>query len=220
VKGKTRKRNSVFRLLAASVLVGAILLTVRPFEAAPLPRSKPVTFDEAPLLRLARLLPPPAKPVDVGTDAQWRAAEKKLGSPFPEDYKRLTRMYGYLTLNQGELRIRNAFRDGTGAGNLFEWLQVLREREELNKELEFSTLPVWPEKDGLLPIGGTPNSHTLCYRTRGKPADWTIAVLSREDAFEEHPCGLVEFLTRMAKGDLGDSMLLETGFLKPPLTTP
>jgi hypothetical protein len=210
--------KQALRLAAACVLLGAVLLAVRPFQAAPLPRSKPVPYDDAPLRKLMTLLPPPAKPTHTGTDAQWRAAEEKLGSPFPEEYKHLIRAYGYLTINQGELRIRNPFSKGIDEGNLFMWLEGFRQVQHSCKELQLPSLPVWPEKDGLLPIGGA-NSHDLCYRTRGNPSEWTIVVLSREGELEEHPCGLVEFLTRMAEGRL-ESMIRVADFLDPPLSIP
>lgn len=86
--------------------------------------------------------------------------------------------------------------------------------------MELSPLhPVWPEKDGLLTIGDAANSYLLCYRTRGKPSEWSIAVLSREEELEEHACGLVEFLTRMAEGRL-QSMIRVADFLDPPLSIP
>src|SRR4051794_20305414 len=46
------------------------------------------------LRNLLTAVPPPAHPVDGGTDEGWRAAENELGLTFPDDYKHLIDHFG------------------------------------------------------------------------------------------------------------------------------
>ena len=216
-----RRSFGVPLILALSACLVFIAVAARRFHAAPAPvfKEKAVAFDDTALRKLARLLPPPEKLTHPGSPAQWRAAEKALGGAFPEEYKRFVGLYGRITVNNAYLRFFIPFGDDEDFG-LQPNLEVVREGEKFSASLKLGYHPVWPEEGGLLPIASTANGDYLAYRTKGKPDEWTVAALSHESAVEEHPYGLVEFMTRLAEGRSASKMLQETGDLKPPLTLP
>ena len=174
-----------------------------------------MAFDETALRKLAELLPPPKQLTLPGSAAQWRAAEKELGSAFPEEYKRIVGLYGCFSVNQ-YLRFSTPF--GDRDNGLQSDLELLREGEKHSASLNLAHQRVWPEEGGLLPIASTVNGASLAYRTGGKPDGWTLVVLSREGEVEEHPYGLLEFMTHLADGSLDSKILLESGDLWEPLT--
>lgn len=48
--------------------------------------------------KLKKLIPPPEKPLEVGTPAKWSKIEKQLGITLPEDYRDFIFTYGSASL--------------------------------------------------------------------------------------------------------------------------
>jgi hypothetical protein len=75
--------------------IGVVAVACPLAEAAPMPKSMRTPRAVHPTIeKLIKLVPPPAHPFNVPTDADWAAAEKELGTPLPEDYKDLVNTYG------------------------------------------------------------------------------------------------------------------------------
>lgn len=193
-------------------LTGAVLT-----NAAPVPKPrKPMLYDDGPLRLLVRDMPVPSKPVDTGDPQRWAKVEQKLGTKLPEEYKRFVGLYGHVHIN-GHLRFFGPFAGERNFGLLY-WLGSTRSVEADRRELDFAPLAIWPEARGLLPIGNTSGSVTIAYRTGGSPDRWTISTVNRESKVYDHDCGLVEFLTRLARGVSTDPYLLETDDFRGRLT--
>src|SRR5258708_2505206 len=60
------------------------------------------------IVELKKLVPPPSKPFEVGTLAQWRKIEDQLGMKLPRDYRAFVFAYGS-GLFAGLYRVYNPF---------------------------------------------------------------------------------------------------------------
>jgi hypothetical protein len=176
-----------------------------------------VPFDDAPLRKLMKLVPPPAKTRDTGSPEAWRAAEKTLGSPYPEEYKRFVAEYGRCALN-AYLYFLTPFDEEHETYGIQPMLKWFRYAEGLVADRGEKPNPIWPEKDGLLFIAETEPGDFLAYQTKGPPDQWTITLYQREQKVEPHPHKLVEFLTRLAEGTLDVERWRNTEELKGKIT--
>jgi len=144
---------------------------------------------------LARIMPPPAKPLEA--DGSWFHAEEILGMGFPDDFKDFIRIYGSGTIGHF-MSVLNPFAQNPNL-NLLEQsrsqldvLHYLRDRGESNP------YALYPESGGLLPVAGTDNGDFIYWLTRGGAADWTIVVNeSRSPEYEQFDCNLTEFLEKL-----------------------
>ncbi|MFF7973559.1 SMI1/KNR4 family protein [Streptomyces sp. NPDC007905] len=130
---------------------------------------------------LARLVPPPAVPVDARGD--WAEVEARLGVRLPADYKLLAETYGW-----GEfcdyLYLRTPF--GTSPHNGLE------------------------RYDGLLVWGGTLDADRLCWRTEAADPDrWPVVVEGRGVGREEHALSTAGFIEGWVTGRLRSTVLAD-----------
>jgi hypothetical protein len=199
-------------LVGASLLICAtivaVALSVPRTEAAPVPKRSADTLAKEAVKALAEVLPPPDKPQYTGTDEEWEAAAKKVKITFPAEYKRFIQTYGFVAVNQF-LIFHTPLAESEYSG-LLEQIDFYRKHNQ--------RIVVWPEEGGVLPIATTVCAHAITYRCKGKPDEWTIAVLDKGGVtVEEHPFGLVEFMSRLATGKLESKLLMYHKEMHPPL---
>jgi len=146
---------------------------------------------------LIKAVPPPAEPGDPFT-GPWEPVEAELGTALPQDYKDFVRVYGHGYFMQflgiDVPRSRNP--------NMRLERQVRLVCDGL-RQVGHLAHPLWPERGGLLPFGGTDNGDTLLWLTRGAPEEWRVVVLSG-DSFGEIEildCDLTDFLAGLATGE-------------------
>jgi hypothetical protein len=123
---------------------------------------------------LQRLLPPPARPVAASGD--WPAAEKKIGTPLPPDYKEFISLYG-----AGKICNFVWITSPFAANPEMELQQfsalALRNIASYESDgLVENPYPHFPKPGGILPFGNTENSNYLGWVTRGKADAWPVTV--------------------------------------------
>ncbi len=148
---------------------------------------------------LKRIMPPPAEPLNRGSDKEWTAFQKKAGLQFPEDYFLVIHDYGSGGFLSGEFRVNNPF-EAADAASVEREFKTLRENKA-NSPAEFP-FPVFPESGGLYPFGIDGNGNTFLWLTQGKVEEWPIVCLNPENYHEVVKIPLVEFLVRMATNRL------------------
>ncbi|MFJ3513934.1 SMI1/KNR4 family protein [Streptomyces sp. NPDC090131] len=159
---------------------------------------------------LARLVPPPAAPVDARGD--WTAAEAALGVRLPGDYKWMVATYGW-----GEfcdlLYLHTPF--GTSRHNGIEWQRAHHLTQSAERDVECYPYPLHPEPGGLLVWGTTMDADRLCWLTDGEaPEEWPVVVWSSEGWYETHRTGAAAFIEGWAAGRLRSGLL---GAMQPDL---
>lgn len=143
----------------------------------------------------------------------WVAAQRRIGSVLPQDYKmlvdaaggpfRVGEFLGVYVPDSSQPDADLLVRAGDALG-------ALREMK-LSGGTDQCPYPLWFEPEGLLPWGGTDNGDGLYWRTRGHPDAWTVVVgEARGPAWEEHAMPASELLAAFVSGALL-SELLERG---------
>jgi hypothetical protein len=114
----------------------------------------------------------------------------------PSDFKEFLSHYGSGLINDF-LFVFNPF--ARGMGN--DWLSAKEDGLAALRALratcpdEYSTCNIFPEPNGLLPVGGDINGDELFWETRGSPDDWTIVARgSRSPEFHAYPHNVVTFI--------------------------
>ena len=163
------------------------------------------------LTTLAKILPPPLEPQETGTADLWPQVETELQLPMPPDYRDFVGRYGtgciddflwvdtpFTRLRGLQLRLRSA--------SQLEAFRVLKE----TASPDMVPYPVFPERGGVFPWGGTDNGDVLCWLTTGPPSDWTVAINeSRGPMWEEYDCSMVEFLVKLLSREIRSDLLPE-----------
>lgn len=140
---------------------------------------------------------PPIEPVDA-FNGPWEPIEAVFGTPLPQDFKDLARRYGAGTfLEILQVHMPSSPEPGMDliwqARNIRAGLLQLGDLEE----------PLWPDPEGLIPFGQTDYSDFLFWRPRGPPDSWPIVIWGRGlQEFETIDCGLTDFLTGLATGEI------------------
>jgi SMI1-KNR4 cell-wall len=200
-------------MLVAGVVLITALARFLPLsattEAAPVPKPSADARARDAVKALTDVLPLPDEPVYTGTDDEWAAAAKRMGVVFPAEYKRFIQVYGRVAVSQFMI-FHTPLAESEQSG-------LLEQVEFFVKHSEKGDPPVWPEQGGVLPIASTVCADTIAYRCKGKPDEWTIVVMDKGRTCEEHPFGLVEFMSRLAVGKLESKILMQTKDLRPPL---
>lgn len=123
---------------------------------------------------LVTLAPPPESPIWAGRPQDWPAAEARLGVSLPADYKEFVTVYG-----------AGGFYDFLGIATPFSPKYDLASKHDRSRE-SFQTqsfFPVFPDRGGLLCMGGDDNGDSLCWLIKGPPNQWPI-VYCTEDFIE------------------------------------
>jgi hypothetical protein len=137
---------------------------------------------------LAKVIPPPEEPDEVGNNGELREIEKTLGFTLPADFRELTLRYGsgYFT---NDLHFWNPFVDDLRD----EGYQAFAVSLFAGKEVIW---PAFPARPGLMSISCDSNGHEVFYLTEGEPESWPIIVIPHvgPDAMERWEMPLGDFL--------------------------
>jgi hypothetical protein len=171
------------------------------------------------IAHLKRLVRPPALPTDVGSLADWRLCEQRLGVILPSDYRDFIFTYG-TGLFARFFRVYSPF--ANGAMSLYSSVQdTCKWRRETKRDFpDRVPYPIYPERPGILPWGNDENGHDYYWLTRGKPDDWIVlADEVRGGGFSEHDCSMTEYLAGVLLGPIeplaGDPFTEEDRTFKP-----
>ncbi|MGW1003125.1 hypothetical protein [Streptomyces sp. NPDC002520] len=154
---------------------------------------------------LLRLMPPPR---DDGTSVDWEGMALSWGRPFPPDYQRFIEEYGAGTVQgflvvdapQAKVPLEEAGLDGMV-------------QETLTVEGAWELADKSPVLEGTSPRlinwGVDSAADMMCWDASGEdPAAWPVLVFNRgDDLFSRYDCGMVEFLTRLLRGEFPKSPL-------------
>ncbi|MFI6259891.1 SMI1/KNR4 family protein [Micromonospora zamorensis] len=146
------------------------------------------TIDE-----LARLVPPPATPVQAQGD--WAAAEARLGLTLPGDYRTLVATYGLGRF--GDITLLTPFAAATSHYADLVWQAgefLDRYRDVRGDFPEAFPHPLYPEPGGLLQWAGTGNGVMLCWLTEGVPDTWPVVVFDFGYHCDRYDTGAVDLL--------------------------
>jgi len=145
--------------------------------------------------KLTELIPIPTAPIDT-SEKGLVAVSKALGVRFPADFLEYSRTYGSGTISAKvyDWEIYSAFRR-----TYPEFVTRFVARHDAFRramETEHIPLGLFPEPGGLLPFGRR-DSVFFCWRTVGRPNDWTVGVIweYQEGGFQLFDLNFSEFLT-------------------------
>lgn len=124
---------------------------------------------------LKRLVPPPKAPREVGTMAEWRQVEQKLGIKLPRDYRAFVFAYGS-GLFAGFYRVYNPFARGKYTSLVSSVKRICDMERETRKDRggDYFPLGIFPEPEGLLPWGNDENGNDYYWHTSGSPTSWRV----------------------------------------------
>jgi hypothetical protein len=163
--------------------------------------------------KLVELMPPPERPTDNKGD--WSKLEKKLHTPFPDDYKEFVARYGAGMIGELPIYVYTPFRKEPLHGFEQQAKAVTKAVKELLDDTH-QTPPLFPKKDGLLPWGSDGNGNYFFWKTTGKPNEWPITILDMAAVeFVPYARTLVDFLTSLFKGKLKFSLYSDA--FRPPI---
>lgn len=143
---------------------------------------------------LNNILPLPKYTYETGSNAEWPLIDDSY--PFPMDYIEFITKYGIGRIDNF-LTLFNPFIDNDD-WNFFkqkEW--IISDFSELNEsDPDYYSFILYPESNGLLPIGITDNGDYVFWVVSSANSDlWNIAVIaSRSPDVEYHQMNLVSFI--------------------------
>jgi hypothetical protein len=196
---------------ALFLLVIGVIIVSRPQKPSPLPVSPESVVGNQKVRELQRRVPPPQIALHTGEVVTWERVESNLGIRLPSDYKEIIDLYGegFFTAQPVSSTRHNAvylfspFAALDGSSNLGKNLKRDKESIDLwlNKfpEDDGKIARVWPEVNGVLPIGTADNGTTIAYQIRGADPDkWTLVSLVEWDtAVDEIRMGLADFFVNL-----------------------
>ncbi len=161
---------------------------------------------------LIDLAPPPEWRIDAGSPNEWDGVERALSTALPDDFKLITNVYGSGNFNN-LFYVFNPFDSNGESGNLVNQalrrdcfgLSVLEFYEEI-KAIDYTLCPfsTYPERGGLLPLGGDLNGGYAFWLMEGMPQDWPLIFYPDWSEIERHDMPLVDFLVLWLSGALPD----------------
>jgi hypothetical protein len=147
------------------------------------------------ITELKKLVPPPAKPFEIGTVAQWRKIEDKLGMKLPRDYRNFIFAYGS-GLFAGLYRVYNPFAALEYTNLLTQGRRVCENNRESQRSFpERFPYPYYPIPSGLLPWGNDENGNDYFWLTEGPPSKWVVVQdNNRGEGIRVQPFSMTAFL--------------------------
>jgi hypothetical protein len=161
------------------------------------------------LERLRAIVPPPAEPVETGSEGDWPKVEAALGTALPDDFKRFTGLYGSGKFDDFLFLFNPFAPDGQDGNLLYEKDAVLAAYAETRAKFpDRLPWPPFPEAGGVLPAGRSDNGDELYWVTEGAPDGWGVALVeSRAASHELHPTPVTGFLADLVDGALRTKIL-------------
>ncbi len=153
-----------------------------------------MSFDHvrsAGLRRLVELIQPPQFPIATGSPEAWTHMEHEHGIVIPDDYKEYIGVYGAGAF-YGFFEVLSPFSNRNG---LFS--EHARYRELYRPLVKEYAL--FPDRGGLLAVGGNDNGDVLFWLTEGNPEQWPLVFTDFWD-FERFDKGLCDFLAEWFSG--------------------
>ena len=143
---------------------------------------------------LTAIVKPPKRPVQVGSDSQWRKICAKLGVVFPHDYRDYCRTYGSGAFLGGEIYIFNAFDP-----EFVDVFESQQDRVQAFHEVYDMPYPAFPTLPGAIKLGGDGLGNDLLYLARPRPQPWGILTVENEQEGNPdiHEMPLTTFLARI-----------------------
>ncbi len=152
---------------------------------------------------LKLVVPPPAQPLEVGSDKAWKAIERQMKIKFPQDYREFISTYGsgrFVFDESGRVEIFNPF-VRLFHENVLSLCENYR-AFQIGEGKKNYPYEVWPEKGGIIALGiDDLESGVLYWIPKGKPDDWAILHCSRDNVAEEFHGPLTSFLARAFRYD-------------------
>lgn len=150
--------------------------------------------------RLIAVAPPPAAPT-LAFRGSWARLESEIGRELPADYKAFARLYGVGAFCNDVVTIFVPRGMDLPTGLESEIRVVSDAFRELG--LDGEPYRLWPEPDGLIPLGVTDGGDYIFWLPLGAPNDWKIAVCGRAtDRYEVFDCDLTDFLAGLVTGEI------------------
>lgn len=176
------------------------------------------------LERLTALAPPPAKPRHRGTAPRRGNVEASLRTVLPADYKRFVDTYGSECFNDyfyvfspfaeadgmnliWQAGVPGCFEKDDDLGRAYHPGSFLERYQALMVDDPVShPHPTYPDRGGLLPVGGDTNGGSMYWLTEGDPDNWPLIRCPRGpfEPPEQYSVGLVEFLVGWLSGSRAD----------------
>jgi hypothetical protein len=167
--------------------------------------------------RLMAVVPPPAAPSQAFR-GPWEPVEAEIGRELPPDYKDFVRLYGGGDFFRGTVMIYVAGAASPGARLEAQVPLVCDTFTALGDDR--ISYRLWPEADGLIPLGGTNGGDYIFWLPEGEPAAWNVVVWGRGlGSFEVFDCDVTDFLAGLASGEILPREFPELG-LSDPLFEP
>ncbi|OQR61261.1 hypothetical protein B6E66_25505 [Streptomyces maremycinicus] len=151
---------------------------------------------------LMRLMPPDAA---AGDTVDWDPVERSWETGFPSDYKEFIARYGAGAISDYLVILSPECRAGDGAEPAFQGM----EEETLNAQDFWGVKAGGAGSDRVIAWGSDASADILCWRVRGDDPDgWPVVVWNQDDvAWQEYPCGVVEFLHRVLGAEFDECPL-------------
>lgn len=147
---------------------------------------------------LVKIVPPPEKPREAGTDQEWKSLQKRLGLYLPNDYRDFGMTYGSGEFNDGSIHIYNPF-----SKSFLKILESESSRFQMTEQfIGKQPFQFYPAQPGLLPFGHDVNGNDLFWFTQGEPDSWPIILRDRECTYETWEVPMTTFLAKAFKNEI------------------
>lgn len=149
---------------------------------------------------LKQLIVPPAQPCEVGTLAQWRIIEDRLGTKLPCDFREFVFAYGS-GLFARLYCVYNPFSSSEYVALIPQGVRVCDYNRESQKSFPLRfPYPYYPETGGLLPWGNDENGNDYFWLTEGPPDKWVVVQdNNRGEGIRLQPYSLTGFLVAILR---------------------
>jgi len=166
------------------------------------------------MIRLLHVLSAPSVRTEVPPCVDWSRVEDELGTRLPSDYKQFIECFGTGCFNDliwiftpfTESKYINLLRSPAS--------QAMRKSRAAVDDIPW---PIFPEKGGVLPCGGTDTGHYIMWLTEGEPDAWPIIVMEgRSDDHDVFHCDLTDLLAGLLSRSLQCRIFDPSWFEIPP----
>jgi hypothetical protein len=147
----------------------------------------------------------------------WRAVQKSLGLPIPQDFKELIHRF---PRGQFQRSITLSVPEDHGSGiELIGSLELVLEdmRQWRQDEPERFPYPIYPEKDGLVPWAAGSHGETFFWLADGPdPDQWQVVGCEfSEMLWERFPMSATRFISGYVTGSLNSTLFAAAGLGRP-----
>jgi hypothetical protein len=146
---------------------------------------------------LVKIVRPPERPLETGSQKEWEAVEASLGVRLPQDLHQLCAMYG--SGEFGSIIVFNPFSSGYRR-HIDELVNMYRSLKMMHgDEIPYA---IYPDASGLFPCGATLDGGTIFYLTAGGPDSWPLILLGHVYQWQRLDMSISTFLATACSGQL------------------